>query len=168
MNVKQFVTLVAALAMTTAGCQIGHNLPPASRLLEPGPGVGGPGPGVIPPPGPDAIDPAMGGPSMMGGPIGGGGGGEDGQCLACGPGGGVVSTSYSEAGPACLGGNGMVVQRTVQVLFAEPESMQLQWDVTGLFDMFRLAPLCTMHLIIFVQDRYQQLSSLGIMIVLIF
>ncbi len=26
-----------------------YNLPPASRLMEPGPGVGGPGPGVLPP-----------------------------------------------------------------------------------------------------------------------
>ena len=32
-----------------------HNLPPAQQLLEPGPGVGGPGPGVLPP----SLPPAM-------------------------------------------------------------------------------------------------------------
>jgi hypothetical protein len=44
-------TLLIAAALLTIGCTspIGHNLPPASRLMEPGPGVGGPGPGVIPP-----------------------------------------------------------------------------------------------------------------------
>ncbi len=33
-----------------AGCHgpVAHNLPPAERLMHPGPGVGGPGPGVIP------------------------------------------------------------------------------------------------------------------------
>ena len=31
----------------TAGLPSGHNLPPAQMLLEPGPGVGGPGPGVL-------------------------------------------------------------------------------------------------------------------------
>jgi hypothetical protein len=30
---------------------LAYNLPPAARLMEPGPGVGGPGPGVIPPAG---------------------------------------------------------------------------------------------------------------------
>ncbi len=30
-----------------AGIPVGHNLPPAQMLLEPGPGVGGPGPGVL-------------------------------------------------------------------------------------------------------------------------
>jgi len=46
--------------MTTVGLMVGckgplhHNLPPAQQLMEPGPGVGGPGPGVMacPPQGP--------------------------------------------------------------------------------------------------------------------
>lgn len=44
------LVVVAAVAMQT-GCHapVGHNIPPASRLMHPGPGVGGPGPGVIPP-----------------------------------------------------------------------------------------------------------------------
>jgi hypothetical protein len=51
-------TMLALAAMTTAaqaqhmhggrsGIPVGHNLPPAQMLLEPGPGVGGPGPGVL-------------------------------------------------------------------------------------------------------------------------
>jgi len=41
--------LLALLA--AAGCAFpkAYNLPPAQQLLEPGPGVGGPGPGVLPP-----------------------------------------------------------------------------------------------------------------------
>lgn len=52
------ITMVAlAVATTTASAQVlprvrtgtpvGHNLPPAQMLMEPGPGVGGPGPGVL-------------------------------------------------------------------------------------------------------------------------
>jgi hypothetical protein len=54
------VVLMNALAVGTAcgqspwgrmtGLPTNYNLPPAHRLMEPGPGVGGPGPGVIPPP----------------------------------------------------------------------------------------------------------------------
>src|SRR4026207_261855 len=47
--------LVGLLFIATAaagGCgRLAYNIPPASRLMEPGPGVGGPGPGVIPPAG---------------------------------------------------------------------------------------------------------------------
>ena len=47
--------LVLAIAMTAnaqaplarTGALGGHNLPPAQMLMEPGPGVGGPGPGVL-------------------------------------------------------------------------------------------------------------------------
>lgn len=43
--------LTAAVAFTALGCAFpkAHNLPPAQQLFEPGPGVGGPGPGVLPP-----------------------------------------------------------------------------------------------------------------------
>jgi hypothetical protein len=50
--------LSAAVVASTLGCAAApyaHNLPPAQQLLEPGPGVGGPGPGVLPP----ALPPAM-------------------------------------------------------------------------------------------------------------
>ena len=41
-----------AAMLTTLGCvtPIEHNLPPAERLMHPGPGVDGPGPGVMMPP----------------------------------------------------------------------------------------------------------------------
>ena len=46
-----------AVAITAAGCAFPktHNLPPTVQLMEPGPGVGGPGPGVLPP----SLPPAM-------------------------------------------------------------------------------------------------------------
>ncbi|MDG1872532.1 MAG: hypothetical protein P8J27_01375 [Mariniblastus sp.] len=34
-------------AARRSGIPVGHNLPPAQMLMEPGPGVGGPGPGVL-------------------------------------------------------------------------------------------------------------------------
>src|SRR3954468_15811305 len=47
--------LVGLLFIATAaagGCgRLAYNLPPAQRIMEPGPGVSGPGPGVIPPAG---------------------------------------------------------------------------------------------------------------------
>ena len=38
------------LTLTTIGCisPVKHNLPPSNRLFHPGPGVDGPGPGVMP------------------------------------------------------------------------------------------------------------------------
>ena len=50
------VSLACAVALSL-GCAFPkqHNLPPAAMLMEPGPGVGGPGPGVLPP----ALPPAM-------------------------------------------------------------------------------------------------------------
>ena len=45
-------TLLLSTTLASVGCHFtgGHNLPPAQRLAEPGPGVGGPGPGVLTPP----------------------------------------------------------------------------------------------------------------------
>lgn len=48
-------TLAVGAVLGTTGCTgfnpgiKSHNLPPAQQLMEPGPGVGGPGPGVLPP-----------------------------------------------------------------------------------------------------------------------
>jgi len=53
------ITMLALAMLTTtafaqfpgaarrSGIPVGHNLPPAQMLMEPGPGVGGPGPGVL-------------------------------------------------------------------------------------------------------------------------
>lgn len=48
------VLVVAAVAVVGCATPKTHNLPPAQQLMHPGPGVGGPGPGVIPPQGPPA------------------------------------------------------------------------------------------------------------------
>ncbi|MCI0332327.1 MAG: hypothetical protein L0228_03755 [Planctomycetes bacterium] len=54
MRVERVLVGILCVAATTAtGCggKLAYNIPPAARLMEPGPGVGGPGPGVIPPAG---------------------------------------------------------------------------------------------------------------------
>ena len=45
------VGLALGVSLSSLGCAFPkqHNLPPAAQLMEPGPGVGGPGPGVLPP-----------------------------------------------------------------------------------------------------------------------
>lgn len=81
--------VLSAIVMAGCGGQLAYNLPPASRLMEPGPGVGGPGPGVIPPAGSPygmyggAIGRFGDGPGAY---IGGGYGGGYGPCAANQPG----------------------------------------------------------------------------------
>jgi len=59
-NWKHWVLCTVA-AVSATGCAgfKEHNLPPVQQLLEPGPGVGGPGPGVIPPANPAAYLPGV-------------------------------------------------------------------------------------------------------------
>lgn len=97
MKVRFSLWIVPLLALVAAGgcvfpnaAPIAYNLPPAQRLLEPGPGVGGPGPGVLPP----TLPPQM------------------------------IPISLP----------------TVQVLFAQPDAMQVRWDVTGV-GLFDSSPL---------------------------
>ena len=62
------IAWIAIVAVTATGCKTlnsrrpvgNHNLPPAQQLMHPGPGVGGPGPGVM-------MRAAAGGPMMGGG-----------------------------------------------------------------------------------------------------
>lgn len=84
-----------------------YNLPPANMLLERGPGVGGPGPGVMQP-------------ASHGGFRGGHGRGYQG--------GGVPPTFPAPSVSSS--------QPTVQVLFIKPDGMQIRWDVSavGRFD----------------------------------
>jgi len=105
--------LLATAAATGCG-RLAYNIPPASRLMEPGPGVGGPGPGVIPPAGSPY--------GLYGGAIGRygdgmGGAGGAGMGAPCGPssannprsmsGSGVVPASYNcpceQCGPSSDG-----------------------------------------------------------------
>jgi len=131
-------TLSLLLLSTTGlvGCQMtgGHNLPPASRLAEPGPGVGGPGPGVIPPPIPPGAAAGMASPMSPALAAAGAG--------YASPAGGVQLASYG--GAECVGdsGAGAVVSRQVQVLFGRPEAMQVQWDVSG-SGQFDSSPMVT-------------------------
>ena len=98
-SLSRWIMLIT-IAATAVGCahQRSYNLPPASRLMEPGPGVGGPGPGVLAPPTAPVFDGAvMGDPAM--GQVGGYGG-----CRAMMP----------------------VSPPKVQILFARPESMMIR------------------------------------------
>jgi len=101
--------------LTTADCgaqRIAHNLPPSQRLMEPGPGVGGPGPGVLMPtsaPGGRA-GPA---PTMMGG--------------------GFCPPGMADAGP-------QGASATSQIAFLGVEGGEVTWDVSG-HQMFDSAPL---------------------------
>lgn len=58
-NLRLWMMAIVAMALAMPGCAVpkAHNLPPAQQLLEPGPGVGGPGPGVLPPALPPAVVP---------------------------------------------------------------------------------------------------------------
>ena len=138
MKIRLWISTLLLVSTTiVVGCGMtgGHNLPPASRLAEPGPGVGGPGPGVLTPPRPpvspvSAIEPIAqdvgifeGGSIVEGSSIGGVGG-----CM-CGSG--------CVAGTGCGGG---VIVQDVQVLFSRPETMQIQWDVSG---VGQCAPSCS-------------------------
>src|SRR5688572_6560077 len=123
MRVQRFLLTFAAIAcVASIGCVGGkaaYNLPPAQRLLEPGPGVGGPGPGVIQPAGAmmpmGPIGPVGGGP-MGGGYCGPGGGGPIAPCMALGAGG------------------------TSQIAFLGVEGAEVAWDVSGVC-MFDSTPL---------------------------
>jgi hypothetical protein len=137
---RSLVGLLMAAALSAAGCHRGvgdiheawgpmqgrlaYNLPPAERLMEPGPGVGGPGPGVIPP-----MNPYMGGVMgdgsvMQAGYMGGGPGGPGGCTAGC-------------CGPAFAGpGPGTYAIGSSQVAFYGEDGIMINWDVSypGAFD----------------------------------
>ncbi len=93
-----------------------YNLPPAQRLMEPGPGVGGPGPGVLSPMATGRVRPAMGMNPMMGGMTGG------------------------AMGAACPPGAGGGPGATSQIAFLGPEGGEVAWDISGQ-GMFDSTPL---------------------------
>ncbi|TWT99662.1 hypothetical protein Pla108_06050 [Botrimarina colliarenosi] len=136
--------LGAAVAATGCAGRMAYNLPPASRLMHPGPGVDGPGPGVIP------VGNQMMGPAM---PAQYGPGGtppanygacrcnyEGEQCQYCEDG----SCSINGGG-GCYAGGGAASGPTSQVQFVGEDGLTIAWDVAspGMFDS---APL-------FVPDR---------------
>src|SRR4051794_34389133 len=103
MRVERALVGLFFIASTIAtGCgRLAYNLPPSNRLMEPGPGVGGPGPGVIPPAGSpygiygggvNRFPAGAAGMGGTGGPMGGG----MGPCAPSGPGG-----PCGPGGPGC-------------------------------------------------------------------
>jgi hypothetical protein len=112
------LTATAALCVGAAGCvgRVAHNLPPSQRLLEPGPGVGGPGPGVIP---------AAANMPMGPGPMGPGGGMMPAQMMGdCGPDGCM-------AGGCAPGGGCFTGAGASQIAFLGVEGGEVAWDVSG-------------------------------------
>lgn len=105
-------SVVLLAALTTVGCtgaKMAHNLPPAQQLMEPGPGVGGPGPGVIPAPGQQPPNQQAMQASYMTG-------------AHCPPGG----EYYAGGQPG-----GMGMPTTSQISFLGEEPLQIAWDVSG-------------------------------------
>ncbi len=94
-------TATAQLTHIRNGIPVSHNLPPAQMLLEPGPGVGGPGPGVLS---------GAAYASTVAGPI---------------------DNSAAAAAAAACGPFSSSLHQSVQVLFDEPQQMIVYWDVTG-------------------------------------
>jgi len=143
-----------SLAATLTGCHIPANspltglaqirpiapqhtnvLPPAAMLQHPGPGVDGPGPGVI---SAASYEEAMAAGGGWGGADGGDGFGGDGG--AGGYGGGSCPAGGCQAGGGAggaAGGMGGFAQApTSQIGFIGPDGMQVRWDVAmpGGFD----------------------------------
>ena len=116
------ITLCTAALFAAADCHgqpgmgpcVAHNIPPAQRLMEPGPGVGGPGPGVLYP-----------------------------QASAMGGGGIVPTMGYGpgSSGPGCVpmgGGGGGAA--TSQIAFLGVAGGEVSWDTSGQ-GMFDSSPL---------------------------
>ncbi len=105
--------LLAATDCLGTGPNRAFNLPPAQRLMEPGPGVGGPGPGVLSP--------------MA---TRGGGGGVN-PAMAMGPGGAAMGGCGPMMGGAAV---------TSQIAFLGVQGGEVGWDVSGQ-GMFDSTPL---------------------------
>jgi hypothetical protein len=119
MKKRFFSTAVCLLAMMagvkcSAQHHLAYNLPPAQRLMEPGPGVGGPGPGVL----------------MPGAGMGGGAGGGVAPAMAMGGG----------FDPGCPPMGGAGAGSTSQIAFLGVEGGEILWDISGQ-QMFDSTPL---------------------------
>ena len=118
-----FVSSLLAAAVVALGCggRLAYNLPPAQQLMHPGPGVGGPGPGVLSARGQTMQSPAP---------------------EAFGPGGTqqvsyeVDQVQYCEPGAIAQGG-----PASSQIAFVGEDGLLITWDVAshGMFDSAPLA-----------------------------
>ena len=139
MKIRQWIaTLLLFSTVAAVGCEMtgGHNLPPASRLAQPGPGVGGPGPGVLTPPRPP-VAPVSAIESIT----------ADADVPGSVASVGAIAMGGPHVGPQYLTGANVVpaggtAAQNVQVWFTRPESMQVQWDVSGV-GQFDSVPLVT-------------------------
>jgi len=147
-----------SLAATLTGCHIPANspltglaqirpvapqhsnvLPPAAMLQHPGPGVDGPGPGVI---AATSYEAALAASYAEGEGFGGGGpdgSGSDGSGMAASGMGGACAVGGGAGGMGGMGGAGGMggmMAPTSQVGFIGPDGMQVRWDVSmaGGFD----------------------------------
>jgi hypothetical protein len=162
---RSLVALLVSAALTASGChnnffqgpdpkgpeqgRLAYNLPPAQQLMEPGPGVGGPGPGVIPPMGGSGMGMGMMGPGVMPASFGG----------DCGPGGpgGCGGPGFPGAGFAgCITSGG-----TSQIAFLGEDGIQVTWDVSGPC-MFDSSPLVVPGRQDFAQASIYRLRLSGI------
>ena len=141
-----------SLAATLTGCHIPANspltglaqirpvapqhtnvLPPAAMLQHPGPGVDGPGPGVI---AATSYEAALAASYASGEGFGGGGpdgsGADGGGAAASGMGGAcaVGGGAGGMGGMGGAGGMGGMLAPTSQVGFIGPDGMQVRWDVS--------------------------------------
>ena len=138
-RVTTHLSMLAVAAILATGCaQQRHNLPPEQRLLEPGPGVGGPGPGVLTPPGyraapgPGAQFPGAPGGQFPGVPGAQFSGAPGAIPMAAAEGNPAVMQASYTAGyaPGPMIGPG-AVPSTVQVTFGRPDGMQVRYDQSG-------------------------------------
>ena len=159
MRVERTLVGLLLIIVVAPGCgRLAYNLPPASRLMEPGPGVGGPGPGVIPPAGPgsgiygggvgrfgDGMGSTMGGdgycatgPGSPGGPIpapspyGVVQAGYDGGCVQqAGMFGGCDGGMRPGSTEAYADGGAMGGMPVSQIAFLGDDGAQVSWDTSG-------------------------------------
>jgi hypothetical protein len=129
-TMKRIVThlsLVATSAILATGCvPVRHNLPPEQRMMEVGPGVGGPGPGVLGGPvAPPSMHVAAAAPEALSvansdiatGMV------QDGE---------IGLVNYMHSGSAAPGHAAAVAApATLQVTFRNPDGMQVRYDATG-------------------------------------
>ncbi|MEM9184968.1 MAG: hypothetical protein AAGB00_00560 [Planctomycetota bacterium] len=147
------LNLMAVAAVSAVGCgQLAYNLPPAQQVMQPGPGVGGPGPGVIPMgaqmtmgAGGDASFYGPGGSTPGCGPMANCGPGGCNVASTGGPAGDIQQVQYCESGDCYGGGAGGAVGMagpppTSQIAFVGEEGLQVAWSVSG-GSVFDSAPL---------------------------
>ena len=123
--------LLATLMALGCGGRLAYNLPPAQQMMHPGPGVGGPGPGVIP------VGNQMTGPGSPAtyGPGGTPGGPMGDFCAtdSCSTDDDIHQVQYCE--PGSLPGMA-AAGPTSQIAFVGQEGLTISWDVAsrGMFD----------------------------------